>query len=95
MNKVGDKVRRVHPLRFIGFILSDPYLRICLKNIESDVIKWANFMEGYEARMAKESREDNLLKYLPGFAELLEVSESSIQHFIQNEDYSGLVRYFL
>ena len=28
MNKLGDKIRRVHPLRFIGFILSDPYLRM-------------------------------------------------------------------
>lgn len=95
MTKVGDKIRRVHPLRFIGFILADPYLKRCLKSIEGDSIKWNNFIEGYNERMQKEAKEGNLEEYLPGFSELLRANPSDIQAFIQSEDYIGLVRFYL
>src|SRR3989339_273390 len=95
MERKGDKVRPVHPMRFIGFVLADPNLRRCMKSISKATFKWSGFLDGYEKRMKEESRIGNLSCYSAGLADLLEVDKSVIQHYINHSNYEGLVKHFL
>jgi hypothetical protein len=92
MEKLGDKIRRVHPLRFMGFILSDSSLKKYLTVIANDSIKWDNFIGGFEERMKKEAKAGNLDVYGPGFAELLQTDSNLVQDYLKKKNYVGLVK---
>ncbi len=94
MEDLGQKIRPVHPMRFIGFVLGDPNLRRCLKTISKSMFKWDGFLEGYEERMREESRNDNLNRYVPGLADYLEVDRGVIQSYIHQGNYEKMIKYF-
>ena len=91
MEKLGDKIRPVHPLKFAAFILKDPYLKKCLRTIEKDSLKWGPFVEGYEEKMKTEAKAGRMLVYVPGFIEFLDADAKQVQKLIQNKDYAGLL----
>lgn len=91
MEKLGDKIRPVHPLKFAAFILKDPYLKKCLRTIEKDSLKWGPFVDGYEEKMRAEVKAGRMLVYLPGFVEFIDGDAKQIQKLIQNKDYAGLL----
>ncbi len=95
IKKLGDKARVVHPLRFIGFILSDAQLRKLLKDISESSFKWPRFVEGFESQMKEEAKKGNLNMYVPGFAELLGADVGQIQELIQKKNYAGVIEFFL
>lgn len=95
MERKGDKIRPVHPMRFIGFVLSDPNLRRCMKLVSKTTFKWGGFLDGYEKRMKEESKAGNLFRYTAGLADLLEVERHVIQRYLNQSDYEGLVKHFL
>jgi hypothetical protein len=95
LEKKGKKIRHIHPLRFVGFILADSHLRRCMKTISKSYFKWSNFVEGYEERMKEESKKGQLLPYVPGFAELLKADPQVITNYINKSEYEDLINYFL
>jgi hypothetical protein len=95
LEKKGDKVRHVHPLRFIGFILADSNLNRCMKSISKTTFTWDHFVEGFEKRMKEENKAGNLNRYVPGFADYMEADRNVVQRYINRGDYSGLIKYFL
>ncbi len=95
LEKLGDKIRPIYPLRFMGCILEDPYLRRCLQIISEDSLKWGPFISGFEENMKKEEKSKSFHLYAPGFAELLQASQKDVESFLNNKDYTGLVKYFL
>lgn len=95
MEKKGKKIGQVHPLRFIGYIISDPELKNCLKQIRKSSFKWDAFIDGYAKRMKEEYANDNLFKYLPGFAAQVGASEAEVREYIVDKDFEGLVKALL
>lgn len=96
MKKLGDKIAPVHPIRFIGFILSTPDLKKRLKTMrEESSFKWGKFIDGFGERMSKEFRHNNLYPYVPGFCQLLGRNPASVNHFIEKQDWDGLVGFLL
>ncbi|MES2198798.1 MAG: hypothetical protein V4489_01335 [Chlamydiota bacterium] len=95
MNRKGDRARVVPPLRFIGYILSDPYLHKCLKTIEKDSIKYKEFINGFEKRMKDDAAKEDLLVYAPGFAELLQVDLQMVIDILESKNYAYLVKKLL
>jgi len=101
MKKMGEQISHVHPLRSIGFMLMDPFLRKHLKNISKVGFKWDGFLEGdgdldgWKDRMKKEGRHGNLTPYVVGFSELLNVESPIVQEYINRADYEGLIKHFL
>jgi hypothetical protein len=94
MEDLGQKIRPVHPMRFIGFVLGDPNLRRCLKVISKNMFKWDGFLDGYQERMREESRNDNLNRYVPGLSDYLEVDRTIIQSYIHQGNYEKMIKYF-
>lgn len=95
MDTLGDRIRPVHPLRFIGFILADPYLARCLTRIASDLIKWSYFSTSYAESMQQAAMSDDLLLYAPGLAELLHADLAEVEQFLLTENYVGLLQRYL
>ncbi len=95
MEKKGDEVRHVHPLRFLGHIFADPYLRHCMREIKRSSFKWNGFIDGMRDRIEGEARRGGLLPYAQEFAIRVNRDESRIRHYLENRDWEGLVRFLL
>ena len=68
------------------------------KNFKDDLyvikrshFKWDNFIDGFARRMKEESRNDNIIEYIPGFAELVDGDPEMIMEYIEERDWEGLV----
>ena len=95
LEKKGDQIQPVHPLRFAGYVLTDPVLKRSMKVVSKNSFKWDGFLTGYEKRLKEERRAGTLDCYVPGLADLLEVDRSVIQRYINQENYGGLIKHFL
>ena len=96
VEKVGDNVRAVHPLRFIGHIISTPSLKKKLeKDIEGSLFVWGNFVKGFGERMSKEKSHGRLDRYIPGFCQYLGISEQTVQHYIKQEKWEDFVKFLI
>ena len=96
VEKVGDDVRAVHPLRFIGHIISTPSLKKKLeKDIEGSLFVWGNFVKGFGERMSKEKSHGRLDRYIPGFCQYLGISEQTVQHYIKQEKWEDFVKFLI
>ncbi len=95
MEKRGKRINHVHPLRFIGYVCSDLKLKRSLRLVRKNTFKWDGFIDGFAGRMREESGRNNLIRFLPGFAELVGVEPSDIMPYIQRLDCDGLVRFLI
>ncbi len=95
LKKRGEEIEPVHPLRFLGHIIGDPYLHMCLQEIEGSSIKWKAFVDGFKKRMTEEDASNNLIQYIPSFARQTDGQPDVIRQYIDNKDWEGLVRTLL
>lgn len=95
LEKKGKKVNHVHPLRFIGFIVSNPHLREDLKIIKKSSFKWDAFIDGFSKRMREELANGNVYQHVPGFASQVGASPEHVNHYISKKDWEGLVKSLL
>ncbi|HEY5235468.1 MAG TPA: hypothetical protein VIJ14_04760, partial [Rhabdochlamydiaceae bacterium] len=63
--------------------------------IKKSYFKWDNFVDGMSKKMREESRNNNLLKYVPGFAKSLDVDPNHVSSYLRNHDWEGFIRYML
>jgi hypothetical protein len=92
LKKMGKTINHVHPLKFIGYIISEPILRSDLQETHRNFFKWRAFLDGFRRRMTEEFYKGNLNQYLPGFCKSLEVKQEVVEHFIDRRDWEGLVK---
>lgn len=95
MEKKGDQIHHVHPLRFMGHAISQTYLKSCMKQFRSNSFKWNNFIDGYSQKMKEMAAADNLIKHLDGFCEFLGLEYEPISDYVQKGQYEALVDYLL
>ena len=93
MVHLGRKIDPVHPLRFIGYIMSDHSLKRRVKHIQNDWLLSHEFIKGFGNRMSHEANRGNLLPYVPGLCQLTKSSPSIVEHYIHSHDWKGLVEY--
>ncbi|NGX50647.1 MAG: hypothetical protein K1060chlam2_00495 [Chlamydiae bacterium] len=91
MEKLGDKIRPVHPLRFLGYIHSRHDLKSRLSKIRGNHFKWKNFLGGLRERMVEESRKNNVHRYIPGFSHLTGVSHPRVLSTIRQSNWEALI----
>lgn len=95
MESKGRQINHVHPLRFIGYVFSEPRLKRAMKVIKKNPFKWDGFINGFAGRMREEGARNNLARFIPGFAEHLQVDPAEVGPFIQRGDCDGLVRFLI
>jgi hypothetical protein len=95
MDQKAMKVRTIHPLRFIGEILSKQDLRERLKSIMTYSIKRKEFIDGFVGNMKEHAKKQDLLIYAEGFASLLKVPVDRVKSIISHESYSQIISEFI
>ncbi len=92
LKKLGKSINHVHPLKFIGTIISEPILRSDLQETHRNFFKWRAFLDGFRRRMTEEFYKGNINSYIPGFCKSLHVKQEVIEHFVERRDWEGLVK---
>jgi len=95
MEKRGDQVRHVHPLRFMGIVFSDSYLKSCLPQFRNQAFKWSNFINGFADRMREELAKNNLLQHIDGFADYLSADANKIKELINKGQFEEVIVYLI
>jgi hypothetical protein len=95
MEKKGKKIEHVHPMRFIGYILSSAELRSSLRTIKKSSFKWDAFIDGFSGRMKEEFANNNLYMYIPGFCHQVGANPEEVTELIQKKDWEGFVKAFM
>lgn len=95
LERKGKKIEHVHPLRFIGYILSQRELKQALKQVRKSSFKWDHFIAGFARRMKDENSHNNLHAYIPGFAQQVGCREELVRRYIHHKDWEGLVKALL
>ncbi len=95
LEKKGKKIHHVHPLRFVGYILSTPKLKSDLKIIKKSSFKWDAFIDGFSKRMKEELSNGNMYQHVPGFAAEIGSTPDHVNSYIHKKDFEGLVRSML
>jgi hypothetical protein len=94
MEKRGDQVRHVHPLRFMGHVFHDPYLKSCLPQFKNSAFKWSNFVDGFVQKMREEMAKGNIVKHLEGFCDYLKIDIEKVSELVNKGQFEDLI-YFL
>ncbi|NGX46020.1 MAG: hypothetical protein K940chlam2_01201 [Chlamydiae bacterium] len=95
LERWGEEIDHVHPVRFLGTVFTDPRLVHCMREIRRSSFKWNGFMEGFSERMREEATNNNLVKYVDGFAEAVKREPAELYPFFEQVDFEGLVKYLL
>ncbi|MDN3507222.1 MAG: hypothetical protein P0S96_08350 [Simkaniaceae bacterium] len=95
LERLGQDINHVHPMRFIGTVFSSPRLKYCMHQIRRSGFKWDGFMDGFSERFAQEQKANNINAYVPGLAEVLGVNEADMQKFINKKDFVGLINFLM
>ncbi len=91
LEKAGDRIEHVHPMRFIGHIFSHPKLANHMREVKRSRFKWSNFIGGFSRKMEAESKANNLIPYVAGFCEVTGANMQTVNHYILRKDWAGLV----
>lgn len=95
MEKLGDDIDHVHPMRFLGVIFSNPHLKYCMGEVEKSGLKWGRFIKGLSKKMKKNHEMGNILPHITGFAEETGVDPDQCYEYLIKKDYEGFVRYLI
>ncbi len=95
LERLGQEVNHVHPLRFLGAVFNDPRLVYCMFQIRNSGFKWNGFIDGLADRLKLEIRANNVNKYVLGFSESLDVRAEDVQTYVNYQDANGLVLFLM
>jgi hypothetical protein len=95
LEKIGDDVKPVHPLKFLDVIFSDPTLKAYMKDIYDDYWKWLNFISGISEALDIEAKKGTVQKYLTDFSTQLHIPVSSLQPLVDKRDWKNFVPYLI
>ena len=92
LERAGDRIEHIHPLRFLGCIFSDEELKAGLCSIRERKQVWKEFSSSLFATLDEESRYKNLkIEYIQDFAQALHVDIDAILPSIENRQWSSLI----
>lgn len=95
LEKIGEEVRPVHPLKFLGYVFSDPTLKKCMCDIFSDFMKRYNFMGGLSPRFEVENSKGTLKKFYVDFAKEVKVNPDAIKPYLDKKEWTGFMYYLI
>ncbi len=77
LERTGEKTAHIHPLRYLGFVFSDPTLRVHIRKIGG--LPWKRFVEGFAESLETESSLANLKdEHIEDFSALTDVDSKLI-----------------
>lgn len=95
LNKAGDRIDHIHPLRFLSVVFTDETLKASVSAIRSRSWVWDQFFDGLQRSLKEESQKNNLTpNQVNEFAGIVGIPAASIQNIVNNRHWKELI-YFL
>lgn len=91
LRELGDKIKDVHPLKFIAIIITDPYLKNCIGAVWQDYFKRNGFLEDLIPSINREMEKGKFQIYIPNFAQEVGVNPDHLQKFIVTKDWENFI----
>lgn len=92
LEKAGDKVNHVHPLRFLMCIFTDEELKAAFYNVTQRGWVWKDFMKGLTDSLNEESKHNNLKnEYIIDFAKNVGIDPNLILAPIAEKRWNDLI----
>jgi hypothetical protein len=95
MEKKGNKIHHVHPIRFLSTVFTNNYLKRCMAEIMDSYFKWDGFMSGISIRLEEESDRNNMLQYVPSFSQAVKANPDQVRLYVQKREWEKLVKYLI
>ncbi len=95
MNRLGDSVRHVPPIEFLGYIFSRPDLRNNMNEIRQSYFKWSNFIDGLAENIERELYSGRLMSELEEFALLVDRDVRELENAAQERNWNRFVQILL
>ncbi len=96
LEKAGDRIDHIHPLRFLLTIFLDEELKVRIQNIRGKGWVWNRFIGGLKECLFTEYGLGNLREaYVEEFAELLGLDCDALLPFFQEQKWRDLVNYLI
>jgi hypothetical protein len=96
LEKLGSEINeKVHPLKFLAVIFSNPQLKNYMGSIRHDYFKWSNFIHGLAKRINLEAKKGKVLKFVDDFSLEIHGSSDDIRCLCEKKDWEGLVEYLI
>lgn len=99
LRKIGDDLRYLHPLKFIGYIFShknangERDLKAYMKEVFDDYFKKTNFLKDFSQTMDIYDLKNKLTVYVNDFAKEVNVPADKIMPWINQKDWEGLLKF--
>jgi len=92
LNRAGDRIDHIHPLRFLACIFLDEELKGCVHSVRDSKQVWKSFFTGLEDSLEEESQKNNMsLDFLQDFSNNLGINMSSVKDQVKNRKWSEFV----
>lgn len=93
MQKLGDTIdREVKPLHFIGYIVSQPKLKVALQRIRNSKLKWFKFSEGFAEKMNMHYSRSDVHQLLPPFCDFLDIPTTELVKLADQRDWKKFIK---
>ncbi len=93
MDEIKEKIEHIHPLRFLGTIYSDPYLKECMKKAFKKSMVKSRFISELRDNFLKEFPSNNVYPLIPGFCKKVGADPDQVNMLIQKHQWEKLLRY--
>jgi len=95
LNKIGDELRYLHPFKFLGYIFSNGDLKKYMEIIFDDYFKRINFVKDFSQTMDVYDLKNQLIIYLQGFANEVNISYDRLLPLIKNKNWEEFVKFLI
>jgi len=93
LNRAGDRVLNVHPLRFLETIYRKKDLRVAMREMQKKKWEWNQFMGGLIGSFQAENVRGNLTdEQITHFAASVHVDKEQLTPSIETKQWNNLVK---
>jgi hypothetical protein len=95
LQKEGDEIEHVHPLKFLSYIFSEEKLKAALHNIRGRSWVWGKFFKGLKEGLEDEYKNNNLLPYIADFSRQIKIDPKKILPLAEKQRWKDFVEMLL
>lgn len=93
LNNAGDRIKHIHPLRFLTYVFSNDELIVCMRNLQGRTWVWSEFLEGIINSLKDEYALGNILdEHIHELIVQSQVSDPAAIHtHVKNQSWGALI----
>jgi hypothetical protein len=96
VERAGDRIDHLHPLKFLKCIFTDDELKVGIKNIREKSWLWSSFIEGLAVTLETESRIHNVTdEMIVEFSKQLSLQSHDMLQLAQKGAWEKMVDYMI